>query len=262
MVNPLPTSNQLEVYYKKQQANGNYNFSNAIQRYDVDMGIYDIASKLNFKSNAQLSVLDIGCFTGQLLSIFKDNKWRVNGLEFQKKAAEYGIEKFGIDIRVGTPSCAQPISNGYDLITACGLIEHLNDLNEFRETIQTSLKDGGYLLIQTPDYGSSIAKILGKFWPPLEPPEHIFYFNESNLDAFFADIGVTKVVAMPHVKKLRLGYVLNQFNHWGKSLSFITNFISKILPTGIKNIKLPFYGGELIWIGQLSNEGKERLSYT
>ena len=118
--------------------------------------------------------LDIGCGVGILVYGFKILGADVSGIdkhllsERQAKGIEDRWKELGIDARIG--DFTEISENGFDLITAENIFEHLPfTQKEFLEKIYAGLKSGGYAILTTPNLASFLkrARMLfgrGPYW--------------------------------------------------------------------------------------------------
>jgi 2-polyprenyl-3-methyl-5-hydroxy-6-metoxy-1,4-benzoquinol methylase len=248
-VDPLPTLQVLQDFYNLRSKKGNYSPEKNKETYKVDEGLADY---IEFFSIKDKKIFDIGCFNGQLLDILKERGWETWGLEFQGPASERARINHGRQIYTGAIEDLniEDLKEKFDVVTAMGLIEHTLNPSLLTQKIGFMLKKGGFVFIQTPNYDSLISKLFGKYWPPLAPPEHLYYFSPENPSRIFSREGIQLVKWRPHWKKLRIGYVLDQLNHFGIEIASITNRIRNFIPQKIQDYELPFYGGEIIWVGR------------
>ncbi len=73
-----------------------------------------------------------------------------------------------------------------DLLVARQVLEHITDLESFREAMRILLRPGGYVLIEVPNFGFSLnAPDYSAIWE-----EHVNYFTLQTLSRFLADAGV------------------------------------------------------------------------
>ena len=98
------------------------------------------------------------------------------------------------------------------------MIEHLRQPDAFVKFAARALKPSGLLIVQTPNRGSLPARVLGRYWPPVAPPEHIWYFDRSNLRQLLSKAGFKTVHVRAHWKPLRIGYVYEQLAVFGPEL--------------------------------------------
>jgi SAM-dependent methyltransferase len=93
-----------------------------------------------------------------------------------------------------------PQPDGFDVVLAIHVIEHVVDPGHFLQVMSMRLKKGGSLLLATPDIGSMIARVLREKWWYIQVP-HIYYFNEKTIKALLAKYGfeTQKILAYPRI---------------------------------------------------------------
>jgi 2-polyprenyl-3-methyl-5-hydroxy-6-metoxy-1,4-benzoquinol methylase len=120
------------------------------------------------------SAMDIGCSTGSLLyELQQKYDCQVMGVELQQEAVE--IAKAGINgnvLQMDVDS-SEFLEKKYDVVTLTGVIEHVVQPNRLSKRVSDLLKDGGVIMIQTPNAESLVARLLNRYWPALDPVEHI-----------------------------------------------------------------------------------------
>ena len=100
----------------------------------------------------------------------------------------------GLRVLTGTIDTCDFPPGFFDVVTAWDVVEHMpNPLGPF-EKIRDLLKPGGLLVINTPDSGCLLARMLGKQWHLVVPPEHLNLFHRRSLK-----------IALERVEELRLG---------------------------------------------------------
>ena len=133
-------------------------------------------------------VLEIGCATGDLLSVMKSMGAKVAGLEISSYAAKIARER-SLPVMTGTiDSIADRWS--FDVIVAFELIEHVTSPSKFLNDVAGLLRDGGYLAISTPNY--ACAHRFGKDWFGFRASyEHLFFFTIDVLKRMAVRSGLT-----------------------------------------------------------------------
>lgn len=126
-------------------------------------------------------LLDIGCGIGLFL-------------ETVKKYSKYNWELYGIDININLVRIAKNIvkeakiknisfinsnfpTNYFDVVTCFDVLEHDKMLPSTLQKIVLSLKQGGILVIQSPNYNSIMRLLCEKNWDWWLVPDHIFHFE-------------------------------------------------------------------------------------
>lgn len=127
-------------------------------------------------------MLDVGCGTGETLVQLQDLGWSVYGLDIDKNAVRLANRRGLANVSYGSWEDVEKYPDKFfDAIRLYHVIEHLDDPVGCLKLIRRKLKDGGELLIGTPNVGSLIAKVFGSHWYNLDAPRHLFLFTPDNL---------------------------------------------------------------------------------
>jgi 2-polyprenyl-3-methyl-5-hydroxy-6-metoxy-1,4-benzoquinol methylase len=157
-------------------------FRNIFQkRYNIIKKFFSVPGK----------VLEIGCSTGILLSIFAENSWQVLGVE-PSKSAEIARSK-GIKVLKSTFEKVELPKDHFDLVILNHTLEHLDNPVSVMRKINKILKKGGIVFVDVPNFGGISARILGKNWPFLSPDEHNFHFSYPTLRKLVSKSGFTVI---------------------------------------------------------------------
>ena len=164
------------------------------------------------------------------------------GVEISVFAAEKARAK-GLNVVTGKLENLSVPDKYFNVITFWDVIEHLSDLKSQLLLAHKMLKAGGLIAINTPDSGSFAAKLLGKHWHLLVPPEHLVIFNQKNLSLLLKSCGFNILWAGKVGKKFTLQYALqiaaNKFNSNAirQASEFLKNtFLGKIrIPINLKD---------------------------
>lgn len=126
------------------------------------------------------SVLDVGCATGGFLKCAEQAGYQVMGVEVSafaaQKAATKGLKIMNCDL----PAAGLPTGQ-YDAVTLWDVIEHLDNPLPTLTEVYRLLRPGGVLFLTTGDAGSRWAKIAGRYWQLLTPPQHLYFYNLRSL---------------------------------------------------------------------------------
>ncbi len=197
----------------------------------------DIIGKLG-KTSGKL--LDIGAATGFFVNIAKGRGFDALGVELSDYAANIGRNK-GLNVITGDLKDQKFAPESFDVVTMFDVIEHVPYPKETIAEVSKILKKGGLLIINTPDAESLWAKVLGKNWPLIMPPEHIHYFSEDNISKYLLKDGFKKKLSTKIGKKFTLQYVIKMLHKWigwsiFQSKLLTASFYSKIyLPINLRD---------------------------
>ena len=236
---PIPSSQQIEDHYREKFHAGNYEI---LRRYASQYRqVYEqMANWVEPKPGERM--LDVGCFTGDLIDVLMSRGADAYGLELQAEAVQIAQQRmpgrvFQADVH-GSTFPAGP----YDTITMMGLIEHVVDPVNFIRRARSLLRPSGRLLLQTPDASSLLARTMRSHWPPLAPIEHIHLFTRNSMRKLLHNFGFKDVKFRAHVKKLPVGYVYDNLNNFGPEWRRVFRPVHALLG----DVALPFYGGEML----------------
>lgn len=135
-------------------------------------------------------LLDVGCALGFFVDAARRRGWRAEGVDISAHAVAYARDVLGVDARAGTIHEAGYEPGTFDVITAWDVIEHVPDpVGELRY-MRTLLRDGGLLVLSTPDIGSRVARLTGSRWMGFKlAEEHLVYFDRNTIALALAQGG-------------------------------------------------------------------------
>jgi len=131
-------------------------------------------------------MLDVGAATGFFLDLARNRGWRTVGVEPSEFAVSVAKGK-GLDVRQGIVEDLAIPDNSFDVITMWDVIEHVNAPRASLAAAFRLLRPGGVLAINTPDSGSTLARLLGLRWHLVVPPEHLVLFHQESLRRLLAE---------------------------------------------------------------------------
>lgn len=131
-------------------------------------------------SNKNANILDLGCSTGGLLSIFKERGFQsLLGIDPSPACVNSVKRLFGVDANVSNFS-ELTTEKTCDLVILSEVLEHIVDLQGILAKIRSIISDNGYLFIEVPDSGRWEAQISAPFQQ--FSVEHINYFSQDSLN--------------------------------------------------------------------------------
>jgi SAM-dependent methyltransferase len=135
------------------------------------------------------TLIEIGAAYGFFLAEAKDN-YQVHGVEIADDAARFARAR-GLDVRTGglTRSILEEIGP-IDVAVMLDVIEHLEDPKAALELCSEFLRPGGTVVLTTPDFDSVLARITGKSWRNMTPPQHLWYFTRDSITRMAAAAGL------------------------------------------------------------------------
>lgn len=137
---------------------------------------------------SRLSVLEIGCATGALLSAFAEAGWDATGVEVGPSMVSYARGTFGLNVVQGTIETAGLPNHAFHAVVATHLIEHLNDPRSFLKEVRRTLRpDGGFWLV-TPNVDGLQARLKGSRWRSAIR-DHLYLFSVRTLGSLLRSEG-------------------------------------------------------------------------
>ena len=134
-------------------------------------------------------LLDIGCAYGFFL-LEAQRFYEVQGIEIAEEAAEF-CRRRGLPVITGAPDEATLTGLGaMDVIVMLDVIEHLPDPRQTVALCGQILRPGGILVITTGDFSSLYARLAGRHWRLMTPPQHLWYFTPHSLAALADSAGL------------------------------------------------------------------------
>ncbi len=126
-------------------------------------------------------VLDVGAAAGFILKGFGNKGWQGLGVEPNNSMVEYGKNDLGVNIKRGTIETVE-LEDKFDLVVLIQVMAHIYDLHNSMKRINSFLKPGGHVLIETWNKDSLTAKVFGKNWHEYSPPGTLNFFSKKTLD--------------------------------------------------------------------------------
>src|SRR5574337_1089193 len=156
LTSPRPEENELGRYYDSPEY-----ISHSNTKKGLLSKVYQAVRKRTLKGKLKLishhakqgRLLDIGCGTGEFLSVCQADGWNVVGIEPSENARQQGKANYKLDVRPEENLSVLPNAS-FDLITMWHVLEHVPHLNERIQEIRRLLKLDGLLIIAVPNRNS------------------------------------------------------------------------------------------------------------
>jgi len=191
-VNPRPAKEELFSRYSDEYFEKEYipSMESVLQEL---LGYHDpILSRIKeFKKNGRL--YDVGCGPAFFLRRAIDFGWEVGGCDISAFAQRYARDRFGIGIECGEVAGLDLPPGHYDAVTYLDVVEHLRDPKADLAIGYELVREGGVMVVSSPNVDGPSFKELGPRWDAIGPEEHIYYFCPETITRMMMEVGFRDV---------------------------------------------------------------------
>lgn len=137
---------------------------------------------------------DVGCGTGELLSVVRELGWEPRGCEADVAHVDFARTR-GIDVIQGYVDELPPELHGrVSVLSALNLLEHLPAPRSWLRRLSAPLAPGAHVVIEVPRH-PSLSSFSNLLYPDLAcrhiyPPDHMHIFTEASLERVLAASGL------------------------------------------------------------------------
>lgn len=216
-VHPIPSAQELADFYSKGYFQGDIE-KRGYQDYDLDkesvLPEFDYFLRKLESATEKRDLLDIGAATGVFMERAIRRGWKAKGLELSAYAAEAGRAK-GYDISCTALEDVDLSTNQTSsVVTMWDVVEHFRDPVRAFEVLSRIVPPSGLIMFATPQSDSFFARVMGKFWTLLAPPQHLHYFSRKSIDHILAKNGFEVVSIEWRGKSFDMGYIIHFAMGW------------------------------------------------
>lgn len=209
ILNPRPESSEIVIHYQ----NGKYDphlshHNKLLLRERAYLAIRSLLlpykAHLILKEAAtpqqKLSILEIGCSTGDLLNFFHRKKGipleNLAGVEPDTESATYAQSVFGLNV---SALLQNEYRHTFDRIILWHTLEHIHALHTTLSTVAQLLKPEGVLVIALPNPASYGAEYYRENWVAWDAPRHLYHFLPETLGKLLEQYNLFIVKQQPYV---------------------------------------------------------------
>ena len=139
-------------------------------------------------------LLEIGPATGEFAFAAREAGFNPTVFEMDSNCARFIREVLGIKV-VQTGDPASRLEGTFDVVCLWQAIEHIPSFWQLMEKALQHLRPGGVLLMSTPNPDSLQARLLGRRWPHLDAPRHLYLLPMDWMRAFGRKHGLSTALA-------------------------------------------------------------------
>lgn len=181
----IPSQVEIDRYYTEQSKYAQADSGGAESHWDYKR-FEAIAEQIgSYLASTDVKILDIGCATGGLLSVFRSRGYtNLTGVDPSPECARAAMKLHGVEVAVATIAQLGIWTERFDLILLVGVLEHIGDAKDAIRVIDRLLNPGGLIYCAVPD-------VEGLVECPNAPyqqfsVEHINFFSLRSLRNIFA----------------------------------------------------------------------------
>lgn len=195
-ISPPPSASELTDFYS-----ANYESRTKVNIYDhvsahdfIETNKSDIEDNFTllsliepYRTAEQKRLLDVGCGHGFMCYAAKLRGLTATGVDLDSDAKRIGETHLGVKIISGT--IADVAEHHFDLVTEIMTLEHVLEPAKHVALIKERLDDSGLYAGSVPNIDGVYARLRGRNWYHLAPPEHLNYFSTKTLKQFLQNAG-------------------------------------------------------------------------
>lgn len=169
---------------------GKNTLSEVVDMYLTERVIYWLKYVLKYvKLGAD--VAEVGCGLGQLQYVLKNLGYKQLAFELSREVCNYMEQNLGVSTHCGTFEESTGI---YDAVLAFDLFEHLLQPEAFIDKCNESLREGGVLCMQTPNFNpdwsyDDMIQNAARFKEQLKAEQHVFLYSKESITALLEGKG-------------------------------------------------------------------------
>jgi len=153
-------------------------------------------------TSRNIKILDIGCSTGGLLSVFKQRGFKeITGIDPSESCAASAKYHYGLDV-VATDISKFEVSYKFDLIILSAVLEHLVEFDAILPKINKMLNDDGLLFVEVPDVERFNEFVNQSASFQQFSTEHINYFSKRSLNSLMQRYGFDSIAISQNQNKI------------------------------------------------------------
>lgn len=187
----IPSQRKMDRYYAEQSKYAYEYADGAESRWDI--GRFDaIAEKVTPHIKwSESKILDIGCATGGLLSVFKRRGFKnVIGVDPSPSCVAAAARLHGVEVRTATIARLADWDERFDVILMVGVLEHLRDVKDAVRIATRLLMPDGVLFCAVPDV-DGLAYCRDAPYQQFSF-EHVNFFSSRSLKRLMAECGMVE----------------------------------------------------------------------
>jgi SAM-dependent methyltransferase len=212
-LNPRPTFGALAAYYPD-----DYFCYGPLLRADPHRGMGDLTAQLARQRIRQLErhvgtiprsarVLDVGCGANAFLyHLHRLRGCDTLGMDFNASVAEAIRSRLGMPALHGSLLTADLAPESFDGVAMYEYIEHEGAPRDVLDAARRATRPGGWLVLETPNAASGLARLFGRKWCQYDTPRHLVLFEPRTLSTLLERCGYDVIAVRPLCYQWMIGF--------------------------------------------------------
>ncbi len=126
-------------------------------------------------------LIELGCALGFFLDE-AGSTFETCGVEISEHARA-SCQARGLDVAGEFSTEFLQTRGPFDAAVMLDVLEHMQDPGVVLDKLHAAMRPGAQLLLTTGDYGSLLARAMGKHWRLMTPPQHLWFFSPATVTA-------------------------------------------------------------------------------
>lgn len=189
-VHPIPPDEYLTNFYSRFHAHleegGGYEMTESRVSADFPAKIRMIQEESREK---KIRLLDVGCGKGFFVKACLDVGIEAEGIDLSDTAIRFATEVLSVKATCGKIEDAAHSLGQFDVVTFWATIEHLAKPIETLRAINSVLKPGGVLFLDTGVGDDWLDRVLPGFNQWYDPPQHLYVFSQKAMLQLLSQAG-------------------------------------------------------------------------
>ncbi|MGQ0712304.1 MAG: class I SAM-dependent methyltransferase [Gemmatimonadaceae bacterium] len=193
------------------------------------------------------TLLDIGCAAGFFLDEARRAGWRVGGCDVSDYAARYAREHLALDVVQGHFVDAELPVGSVDVATLWSVIAHVPNPRAVERRLYELVRPGGLVAIETSNYRSTVARLLGSRWHLCSPPSVMYYHTRRSLQTLFASSRWRMIAFRRAVKWISVEHALSRLEHRAGA-SVVARALGRLRSRVPATLSVPYALGDIVFV--------------
>jgi SAM-dependent methyltransferase len=214
LVDNAPTLQELEEHYAKVSDPAYYEANRHQLCYYYDK----LASMIRRLRPEGKRIFDVGCSRGWFLGSMKG--WECHGNEINEFEAGEARKIAGDRIIQGPFESCPDYAEPFDVVTIQDVLDHFIDPVAVVQKASRMLPSGGLLVIKVHDFDCLWARLTGKKFYAVIPPDHLTYFTRKSLKVLCEKNGFSVIKQAHYSQAITIPTIFFRLSHSNRDSFF------------------------------------------